>query len=901
MKLNAHATGMTLVWVAVLAIALSLLPLPEAWRPFPSLREEPAQTLLAMVRPEPRRGAAEPGAPLVAGGPELPPELPEDALPAGDATLIASHGLTDALAGLRGTPQEKRAVELETLGTRMRTRHVELDAGCRARDPGGACQEEALAPFFRRLAALERGEETAMVRGIHFGDSLIASDHITDVIRDRLQARHGNGGPGWLFLDRPTRGSGRTVRTGIASDGWTIEKITDRTWPKGVTGLSGVIYSASGTETSTFKTGGVSSAEVWFRTKPGGGALELTADGANVGRVITDFPDDAPGYARIALPAGSKSLQLKTSGKPVQVYGVSLEQDGPGVVYDSIGLPGSTAKVLMRPDPATFKHQLAQRDPALIVLMLGGNEAFELSRKRTTLDEARASLTTLVQHLRKLQPQAACLMSGTLDAGVRTMGGDVVPRIGSREISDIIREVAAAEGCAYWDALEAMGGVGVTKAWLEARLMHEDLVHPRATGADLLGHLFDVALERAYLRWQGPRAAPAQSQQSAQVQDLPGLEGAEHLAPLRTKLAELGNRGRERVAISQLGASHTAAHFFTDAMRARLSAQYGARGRGYVAAGRASKRFPANEVQRELTGTWKVLDAIQDANPSDPSGLARIWGANGIRAVLDGGASSTWRYCAGCENQGQKSRLTLHYLETPDMGRVEVLLDGKPVALPQATAHPKGPISRVASWEAPGAEHTLEVRNLGPGSVTLFGASSEQQRPGIVYDALGLPTATVFDLAAFDRPTFVNQLEALAPDLVVLFYGTNESALTDFDEGAHRAAYAEVFARLREARPDVACVFVGPTDRMSEAPDGSWVPAVASDAVMASLRKVAREQRCAFWSARADMGGPGGIARWLDAKPRLAHPDHIHLSPAGYEKLAGSFADALLSALAGDG
>jgi len=897
-KRTAHATGMTLIWVVVLAIALSLLPLPEALRPFPSLREDPGATLLAMVRPEPRRSADSAG-PAMAAGPGLPPGLGEASLPVADEALVARHGLTDALAGLRGTPLEQRALELEALGTRMGTRHVEIEPGCRATEPGGGCQEEALAPFFKRLSALRRGEETAMVRGLHLGDSLIASDHITDVIRDRLQVRHGNGGPGWLFVDRPTRGAGRTVRTGIASDGWTIEKITDRTWPKGVTGLSGVIFSASGVETSTFKTGGASSAEVWFRTRPGGGALELTADGKSVGRVITDFPDDAPAYARIALPEGSSALQLKTSGKPVQVYGVSLEQDRPGVVYDSIGLPGSTAKVLMRPDPATFQHQLAQRDPALIVLMLGGNEAFELSRKRTTLDEARESLTTLVKHLRTLQPQAACLMAGTLDAGVKTMGGDVVPRAGSREISDVIREVARAEGCAYWDALEAMGGVGVTKAWLDARLMHEDLVHPRSTGADLLGHLFDVALERAHLRWQGPAAAPKPT--VAQVPDPPGLEGAEHLAPLRDKLAALEAGKRQRVAVAQLGASHTAAHFFTDVMRARLAAQYGSRGRGYVAAGRASKRFPAGEVQRELTGTWKVLDAIQDANPSDPSGLARVWGANGIRAVLDGGASSKWRYCAGCDGKGLTSRVSLHYLETPDMGRLEVLLDGKPVALPKPVTEGTSHDSRVATWDAPGAEHTLEVRNLGPGSVTLFGASSEQQRPGIVYDALGLPTATVFDLASFDRPTFVKQLEALAPDLVVLFYGTNESALSDFDPAAHRQAYAEVFDRLRAARADVACVFVGPTDRMSEGPDGAWVPAVASDAVMASLRQIAREQRCAFWSARAEMGGPGGIARWLAATPRLAHPDHIHLSPAGYERLAGSFADALLSALAGDG
>src|SRR5690606_24896476 len=145
-------------------------------------------------------------------------------------------------------------------------RHMPIEPGCRKKDSEGTCTEEALAPFFTALQALDAGSATEPVRGLHLGDSLIASDHITDIIRERLQVRHGDGGPGWLFVDRPTRGAGRKVRTGEATEGWKIEKITEATWPKGVIGLSGVLYTGAKGQRSSFQAKGAEVAEVWFRT-----------------------------------------------------------------------------------------------------------------------------------------------------------------------------------------------------------------------------------------------------------------------------------------------------------------------------------------------------------------------------------------------------------------------------------------------------------------------------------------------------------------------------------------------------------------------------------------------------------------------------------------------------------
>ncbi|MCI0670465.1 MAG: GDSL-type esterase/lipase family protein [Myxococcaceae bacterium] len=885
-QLRNHSTGLTIIAVTALAVGMSLLPLPDAWRPFPGLRRTPMPALRALLLPRSSAeskptwdpdAAAKPGTAVVAtddlGVEPLPP-----AAHVGDSPTPKQLELVTLGQG----EEAREARRLEALGHKMSAPGANVDQGCRRKAPDGECGETALAPFFDALTMLRRGEGTRPVRVVHLGDSLIASDHITDVIRRRLQARYGSGGSGFLFVDRPTRDAGRDVRTGKASSGWTIEKVTDARWPQRTLGFSGVAFSTRGqSERTEFEASGARVAELFFRTQPKGGALELRSDGRRIGQVFTHFPEPQAASARLPLPAGVGRLSVATRGGPVQLYGVALETGGPGVIYDSIGLPGATAGVLLRTDEAVFRAQLQRRSPALVVMMLGGNEAFELSRGRTTPEEARAGFVALVGRVREAVPDAACLLTGPMDAAVRTMGGELQPREGSREIARVVREAALKGGCAFWDMLEAMGGPGAAQRWLGVGMLNEDLIHPRAAGADLLGHLFDVALERAYVEHQGAAAAL----------DVPGLQDAEALTPFFAALRTLSEKKEGRVAVAQLGASHTASHYFTDVMRARLAERFGGAGRGYVGAGRPSERLKPSGVERSLSGEWAVQDAL-----APPGG--QPWGLTGTRAEGGPGSELSLRFCADCPEQDVRSKLELHYLEAPGMGRMEVLLDGAPVAqLPLAgLGEPFAPAAKVVTFGAPRAAHTLTVRNLGPGPLSVFGASEELLRPGIVYDALGLPGSTIFTLAAQDPAALRAQLEARSPGLFVLFYGTNESAHPALDVDLMRAMYASVFRTLREAAPGAACLLIGPTDRMAAQADGTWTQAPSQDRVIAGVRQVAREQGCAFWSARAAMGGMGSIARWLDGSPVLAHPDRVHLTPEGYAQLADALVADLLAA-----
>jgi lysophospholipase L1-like esterase len=871
--------------VAAFAVGLSLLPLPDALRPFPKLTEAPRETLLAAVWPR----AVQRPAPVVPPEPELEelylppqPEVHED--PDDDAARDWSERVLLSLPAA----EQKKARQLEQLAATLGARHLEIEQGCRTEGPGG-CEELALDPFFDALSELKAGTRGTPVRVVHLGNSLIASDYITGKARERLQARHGSGGGGFFFVDRPTPNAGLTTRTGRATEGWEIERLTDKTRTQ-VLGLTGAVF-AAGDETlsTTVDVRGAKLADVLYLRQPGGGVIDVRADGRLLAQLSTRERGVATDVLRVALPEGSRAVTVSTRGR-VALYGVAVEEPASGVVYDSIGLPGATAEVFLRADEEAFTAQLQARDPAMVVLMLGGNEALERSQGWGSPAKVTAAFEALIDRVRAGAPAAACLLVGPLAAGVRSVSGDVTSRGGTAEVTEAIRAAALGRGCAFWDMFRAFGGDEAFLKWLEKGLMQEDLVHPRLLGGDLLGHLLDFAIARAQLAHEPKGPPPPAALRGQRLSE-------ERLARLFDRLSQLEAGETRRVAMLQLGASHTAAHFFSDQVRRRLAERFGDAGRGFIAAGKASRRLEPSGVRRSLFGPWVIHDAKEKhAHVTDGGVLNNIWALTGVRAEGQPKARVEFTFCARCTETDVTSRLQLFYVEAPDMGVMDVRLEGRTVATLGPPDGGAAPEARVLELTAKGAMQRLEVRNEGPGVMQVLGASAELERPGIVYDALGLPGSTVFTIAGYDGPALTAQLKARGPDLYVLWYGTNESALPNLDTEAMKQAYKQLFGALRTAAPEADCLLITPTDRMSRQKDHTWITARSQEAVMGELDGIAAEHGCAIWSARAAMGGPGSVHTWRNQQPRLAHSDHVHLTPRGYVELANAFMDDFLAA-----
>lgn len=738
--MKAHATGVTLVLTIALAVGLSFAPIPEVFRPFPALATEPPAEVVARMLVPPRgevhaqdaiTGAPDAVAALDAvpteeSSAEEPPL--EDEEPLGE---VPAAGHARFYSGLPAS-EIRRARALDRLADRVGARTVEIEEGCRRVEADGSCARRALDDYFDRLEPLRRGDGIFPVRIVHLGDSQIASDHITDIVRHRLELRYGSSGRGFLFVDRPTPFAGRKVRTGEASEGWQIAKITDRERP-GLVGFTGVRFtSRGGRQTTRFEVARSRYAEVAFVTSPRGGTLNVSADGATLTTLLTRFDEPALAFSRVRIPAGSKTLTLQTDGGEVSLLGATLESGAPGIVYDTVGLPGAMFKVFLRAPETAFASQLSRRDPSLVVLMLGGNEAYEIGRGWQKPAEVRTHAKELVRRIRAAAPSASCLLLSPMDAGVRTVGGTIVPRAHTQDVARVIREVALEGGCAFWDIFAAMGGERSAARWYEQELFHPDLVHPKMRGADLLGHLLEVALEQAR------QARPGMRVERIDSTEIEGASGAA-LAGVFERL-----RAHESVTILQVGDAPWSAEAFTSAVRVRL------------------------------------------ANAVEPPARAP---------------------------------------------RFESLPPPDEETLSEAT--------RLQSW-------TESLRSRAA-------------------------TLVMFAPAAPDEG---DEVEA----------------------DAFHARQAQILSAMRVAAPDASCLVLGPADQLIPLPGGGALPAEAVDVATRALRELAGSQRCAFWSARAAMGGEGAMRRWHSLEPALADSSGTRLTDKGMAALGSSFADELIGA-----
>ncbi len=363
-------------------------------------------------------------------------------------------------------------------------------------DPSG----RGMRPFYEALEKTARGEEGAITRVGHYGDSNIATDLITSTVRDNLQARFGDAGHGFVlaakgFIPYKHRG----VRQSSNPDAWETREVVRRQDRYGRYGYGGVqsralpgAWARVGTSRRGEAGQNASHFDIYYEKQPRGGKLTVRVDGGETETISTRSDTRGDGVFSIEAPDGSHVVELRRGrGGPVDLYGVVIERDGPGVVYDSLGLVGARANRLLNFDPEHIRTQLERRGVNLIVLGFGGNEA---SDDRTE-DEFYADYFEVLSRMRQGRDDLGCLVLSPLDQARRERGRirtlSTIPRIVSAQ-----RRAALDSGCAFYDTWQAMGGENAMRSWYKAqpRLAMGDFRHATPAGYEVIGNMFYKAL-----------------------------------------------------------------------------------------------------------------------------------------------------------------------------------------------------------------------------------------------------------------------------------------------------------------------------------------------------------------------------------------------------------------------
>ncbi|HUE20049.1 MAG TPA: GDSL-type esterase/lipase family protein, partial [Bryobacteraceae bacterium] len=332
-----------------------------------------------------------------------------------------------------------------------------------------------LVPFFERLYRLSTRDSPTM-HILHFGDSHTASDDWTGVLRDLFQGRFGNGGAGFSLAGIPFKGYRRFDVRGGASKAWDPAGL--RTGEgDGLFGLGGVSISTERAAQTIYLDADCASVELDYLQQPGGGRLALSDNGATVAESSTEGPL-APGFLEYASAPGRHRFEVRTlEAAPVRLFGWVTENPK-GITYESMGINGAEAALIQRWDETMHAAYLKRRDPALIVLAYGTNEASDSKWTEAGYLEA---FSAVLQRLRRAVPAASILVLGPPDRFLRVKGRwrpfDGVDRIVAAQ-----QEACRQNRCAYWNTRARMGAEGSMVNWVMAGLAQGNYAHFTSQG-----------------------------------------------------------------------------------------------------------------------------------------------------------------------------------------------------------------------------------------------------------------------------------------------------------------------------------------------------------------------------------------------------------------------------------
>lgn len=367
----------------------------------------------------------------------------------------------------------------------------------------------SLLKLYKKLYQLDTAK-AGRVNIVHIGDSHIQADNMSGLLRQKIQLRFGNAGRGLIFPYRAAKSNEPASYRSFTNVVWEAKRnvFPDKPLPIGVSGFT--------VETKD------STAEISFviKDQPGlgysftkfslfhekeEGAYNITiCDDLNCERAIfgAGYESKDPFVSELKFEKPIRQIYMRTKVTDTskqhytRVYGVLLENDSSGVLYNMIGVNG--AEYRHYNISKYFYKQYACLNADMVIISLGTNEAYY-----GVLDKELfyRNIDTMITNIRAINPDVSILLTTPGDSFKRSRKG----RIKNPEVKvakETIIKYCLEHNVAYWDLYEIMGGYGSMAKWYAMKIAQRDKVHFTGRGYQIQGDLLYNAFMEGFEKYK---------------------------------------------------------------------------------------------------------------------------------------------------------------------------------------------------------------------------------------------------------------------------------------------------------------------------------------------------------------------------------------------------------------
>ena len=366
------------------------------------------------------------------------------------------------------------------------------------------------------LVRIKEESKNKVVRILHYGDSQLEGDRITNYLRNRLQKKFGGCGPGILLPLEPTASSRGNFRVSHSNDfiKHSIYTKSDYNDSFGIGGAAFTIKHTTPTITLADTVGDSSKTQIeklnfaffdksflnikkmymgYSRSRKFSKAKLLFSNNSPFQVKLSD--NDSIQYHTIPPSSlfGTKEWRVNSSNNiklsfssenhPV-IYGLALDGDT-GVAVDNFPMRGSSGTGFSKINRKMYATQLSEMNVVAIILQFGVNIIPDV---RDNYNYYKRWLSQQLKSIHLANPDVAIIVIGPSDMS-RNQEGEMVSYENIPLIRDAMKSAAIENNCCFWDLYEAMGGENSMTAWVKDDLAQKDYTHFTYKGAKFVSEM----------------------------------------------------------------------------------------------------------------------------------------------------------------------------------------------------------------------------------------------------------------------------------------------------------------------------------------------------------------------------------------------------------------------------
>ncbi|MEB3768235.1 GDSL-type esterase/lipase family protein [Acinetobacter sp. MD2] len=331
---------------------------------------------------------------------------------------------------------------------------------------------------------------------------------------------------------------------------------------------------------------------------------------------------------------------------------------------------------------------------------------------------------------------------------------------------------------------------------------------------------------------------------------------------------------QQQVNVVQFGDSHTAADVFTNVLRVKLQSVLGNGGMGWgmpmYFSGQRLSLYGYDNVG------WTPISSRTQSNGN--------YGLGGLIAVPQyDGASLTIK----AKQNEQRQKFIVSLRQAPQDGKfIGTDADGQSF---QIEAPIKNNSWQTTSFNAK-LPFTIKAENANNSAIGGWWAQNNNKQ-GAIVSALGINGA---ELSYWNRwnNSWKTELGTIAPNLIILAYGTNEAYNDNLDIEHAKSLLVEKIAEIRRASPNSAILLISAPESLKKTSGECGIRPIKLNAMQAMQKQVAQSSHTLFWDWQQAMGGTCSMKAWIQRGE--GRSDGVHFTASGYQKLGDQLANDLL-------